>query len=70
MPEMKDLQPGLYLPFGKSQNDKKTIDELSSSYLRWLLEQDWFEKKFDRFIEPIEAELAWRDTMDRHFEDN
>uniref|UniRef100_A0A6M3M5R2 Quorum-sensing-regulated virulence factor n=1 Tax=viral metagenome TaxID=1070528 RepID=A0A6M3M5R2_9ZZZZ len=70
MPGMKGLQPGLYLPFGKSQNEKKTVDELPSSYLQWLLEQDWFEKKYERFIEPIEAELDWRTTMDRHFEDD
>lgn len=67
---MKGLEPGLYLPFGKSKNDKKTIDELPSSYLQYLLEQDWFEKKYERFIEPVEAELHWRDVMDKHFEDD
>lgn len=53
----------LYLPFGKSQAEHKTIEELPDYYLRWLLEQGWFESKYGEHIEPIQNLLKWRYDM-------
>ena len=55
------------LSFGKFSG--KSIEEIPSKYLFWLLEQDWFETKYSYLVEPVEFELDWRTRMDRHFED-
>ena len=56
-----------HVPFGKYRGH--AIGNVPSSYLRWCLEQDWFERKYEELIEPFEQELAWRDQFDVHFED-
>lgn len=58
----------IYLRFGKYFG--KPISNVPSSYLRWCLEQDWFEKKQgEEMVLYFEQELDWRDQMDQHFED-
>lgn len=52
-----------YLPFGKSRNEHLMISELPDSYLRWLLEQDFFERDYPERIEPIQNLLNWREQM-------
>jgi uncharacterized protein (DUF3820 family) len=37
-----------------------SISEIPDSYLKWLSETDWFEKKYPKLQEAINAELAYR----------
>lgn len=57
----------IYLPFGKHTGEP--ISNVPSSYLKWCLEQDWFEDKYEDLIRSFEEELNWRDLFDMHFED-
>lgn len=44
----------LRMPFGKYRGlSLKTLDRDNPSYLGWLLEQDWFEVKFDYLYKAI-----------------
>jgi len=61
------LHDNIYITFGK--HFSKPVSRTPSSYLRWCLEQDWFETKHPTLVEPFEEELQWRDTWDQHFED-
>jgi len=57
----------LVIPFGKFKG--YSLAEVPNSYLRWCLEQDWFEEKYEDLVEPFEDELAWRDSMGVKIED-
>lgn len=70
MPLGHGITPGVRLPFGKSANEGKTLEELPSSYLQWLLEQDWFEEKYARFVDFVQQEWNWREETNNHFEDD
>jgi len=58
------------LPFGRSQKERKSVGELPSNYLRWLLEQDFFERQYEELVEPVEQELEWRTNQNCHFYDD
>ena len=57
----------IYLPFGKYKSI--SVGNTPSSYLKWCLEQDWFENKYEELLDPFQEELNWRTQMDMHFED-
>jgi len=61
------LRNDVVVMFGKHLG--ATVAETPSSYIRWCLEQDWFETKYPDLIDPFEEELKWRDDFDGHFED-
>jgi uncharacterized protein (DUF3820 family) len=65
------LIDNVHMPFGifGPGADYRVIGDVPSSYLRWCLEQDWFERKYESLVEPFEEELAWRDRYDMHFND-
>ncbi len=46
------------LPFGKYRGC--TIGEVPDSYLNYLSETDWFEKKYPKLQEAINAEMEYR----------
>jgi uncharacterized protein (DUF3820 family) len=64
---MINIDKDVVIPFGKFKG--KVLEEINSGYLRWLAEEEWFEKKYPELIEPVEDELNWRTTMNRHFYD-
>ena len=53
------------MPFGKYKD--RLIEEIPSSYLEFLLDQDWFHEKFLSLVEQIEAELTYRTDHSAHF---
>ena len=46
------------VPFGKHKGD--AIENLTTGYLEWLTEQDWFLEKFKDGAEAVGKELAYR----------
>lgn len=64
------LHDDIFLTFGKygPGADHRTIGQVPSSYLRWCLEQDWFERTYN-LVELFEEELAWRSQWGENFED-
>jgi len=36
------------------------IEEIPDSYLNWLLETNWFDKKYPQLVKPIDEELKYR----------
>lgn len=50
------------IPFGKFSG--KDIDEIPNTYLRWLVEQDWFEKQYSDLLTEVESELEYRNRWD------
>jgi len=61
----------VYLPFGRfsSGAERKPVHLISSRYLAWLLDQDWFEKKYEDLYEEVTWEMDQRDKEGRHFYD-
>jgi len=57
--------PEKIIYFGKHSG--KTVGEVRSQYLRWLVNQEWFEDSYPDLVEPVEAELDWRDKLNQHF---
>jgi len=53
------------LPFGNYKG--KDIEDIPTDYLKWLLETDWFDKKYPELVDEIETELKYRDDWDKHF---
>ena len=54
------LIDGVLMTFGKfgPGADHRSIGDTPSSYLKWCLEQDWFEGKYEELVEPFERELG------------
>jgi uncharacterized protein (DUF3820 family) len=52
------------IPFGKFTN--LDIEDVPSSYLVWLTNQDWFNDKHVELSNKIVKELEYRDKWDRH----
>ena len=53
------------LPFGKYKNI--SLELIPSGYLKWLLEQDWFEEKFSDEFTAVEEVMSTRDYEQSHF---
>jgi hypothetical protein len=51
----------LIMPFGKHKGCP--IEDLETSYLEWLTEQDWFIEKFELAAEQVGKELAFRNRF-------
>jgi len=54
----------MIIPFGTFKN--KSIEEVPSKYLLWLVDQDWFNDKFVQLSNEVVKELEWRDKWDKH----
>lgn len=52
------------IPFGKSFKGK-TIEEVPSSYLRWLI-NNISEERYKTLVEAADKELSWREEWDEH----
>jgi uncharacterized protein (DUF3820 family) len=53
------------LSFGNYKGHE--IENVPSDYLIWLLESDWFDKKYPELVEEVEAELQYRVDWSKHF---
>lgn len=53
------------LPFGKYKNI--SLELVPSSYLKWLLEQDWFEEMFESEFSVVVDEMNKRGYEQSHF---
>jgi hypothetical protein len=49
------------MPFGKHEGED--IEDIPTSYLRWLLDQEWFPEKYPRGYEYADAELNYREQF-------
>jgi len=47
------------LTFGKYRGQQ--LGDVPESYLRWCLDQEWFEKQYPDMVDPFESELRFRD---------
>jgi len=56
------------IKFGRYRG--RALAEVPNSYLRWCLEQDWFEERYLDHVEPFENELQWRETWGIKVEDD
>ena len=56
------LRDDVKMKFGKFRG--KSLAEVPSSYIRWCLEQNWFEEKYEELIDTFGEELQWRDTFE------
>lgn len=60
-----DFNPEAVMTFGKHEGE--TIDSIPSYYLRWLLDEEWFEEKHPQLCLDVEGEWNWREHHGRHF---
>jgi len=51
--------------FGKYKG--KDIEAIPSSYLKFLLESDWFDKKYPDLVKEMDKELKYRNDWNKHF---
>ena len=53
------LFDSVFLSFGKygPGADRRPVSRIPSSYLRYLLESDWFEREHEDLVETLEGEL-------------
>lgn len=56
------LHDDIMMPFGKLRGTP--VGHTPDSYLKWCLEQDWFEKKYEDLIDIFQEELNWREQWD------
>lgn len=49
------------IPFGKHKGSP--IEDCSTGYLEWLMEQDWFCEKFSEGVKQIGKELKYRERF-------
>jgi len=54
------------LTFGKFKG--WDIEDVPSSYLKYLLSQEWFEEGYKDYYEAVVIENNYRDKYDKHFE--
>jgi uncharacterized protein (DUF3820 family) len=52
------LRPLLEMPFGKHKGQH--IEEVPTSYIRWLLDQDWVAEKFGDLFDASLIEIEFR----------
>jgi uncharacterized protein (DUF3820 family) len=48
------------MPFGKDTHKGKPLEDVPSSYLYWLEDQDWMTEQHPKLLEAIEIVLRWR----------
>jgi uncharacterized protein (DUF3820 family) len=66
--KMTDVEAmNMIMPFGKDTHKGKTLEEVPSSYLNWVEEQDWAGERHPKLIEAIGKVLRWRTLHDEHF---
>jgi hypothetical protein len=53
------------LTFGTHKD--KDIEDVPSSYLRYLLESNWFDEKYPELVKEVEEELGYRSDFNKHF---
>ena len=53
------------LTFGKFNG--WDIEDVPSSYLKYLHNQEWFEDKHEKFYLAVNIEIGYRDLHDKHF---
>lgn len=41
----------------------KWLGSVPDSYLKWCLDQEWFESRYPQWVGPFEDELAWREEV-------
>lgn len=58
---MKDEYIDVAIPFGQHRGE--LIADCPISYLKWLLDQNWFNKKFKDLKALIDKELKYRDDF-------
>lgn len=61
---MIGLRDGVFLSFGKYGPGAgcRPVSMIPNSYLKWCLEEDWFERKHPELINIFQEELNWRET--------
>lgn len=52
------------MPFGKHKGID--IEDISDSYLQWIIGEDLFKEKFKEGCDAIKKELAYRERFDLH----
>lgn len=56
----------MIIPFGKHRG--REVEEVPSDYLRWLMEQEWFEsERWEELYVEVEDELETRERSYAHF---
>lgn len=58
------LKGTIFLPFGKYRGID--IEDIPDSYLIFLLESDWFGKKYKHLVKKLDEEISFRDKWDKH----
>ncbi len=54
----------IIFPFGKFKG--WDIESIPSSYIKWVLETDWFDKQYKDLTKELDKELKYRDRFDKH----
>lgn len=61
--EANEVVQSMYiLPFGKHKGED--IEQVPTSYLHWMLDQEWIEEKFPKLYKAAETESNFRDTWE------
>ena len=55
------------IPFGKYRGEE--IEDIPSSYLRFLLNEEWFEERFEDLYDEVSDVYDYRDRHDLHWEE-
>ena len=59
------MEDDMVMPFGKHVDED--IREVPSDYFEWLLDEDWFEEKFEKLCQRIKEEMETRTRSYGHF---
>ena len=65
MSTLKSAYEDVTMPFGKHEGE--LLDEIPTSYLKWLLDAEIDEEEHPELEEAVEAELGYRDDHGTHF---
>jgi uncharacterized protein (DUF3820 family) len=52
----------LAMPFGAYKDDN--LCDIPKRYLQWLLDQDWFDKKYPELCEAVGVILNWKEKYE------
>jgi uncharacterized protein (DUF3820 family) len=56
-------QKDIVIPFGKHKGE--LIADIEASYLKWLLDQVFFEEKFPEYYKQVKIELGYRKLWEK-----